>query len=99
MSRMLKAKGAIIKDKGVMADLSRKIELFINELDDDQAVELNKLAKSREVDVLIFPAGELENIEGLISELRNSQVYSSEEEFESEDIVESENEELDELDL
>lgn len=78
---MFKAKSAMIKDKGMMADLSRKVELFIEELTDEQAVELNSLAKGRSVDVIILTPGNLDDIEALINEIRSNTVHSNPDDF------------------
>jgi ABC-type sugar transport system substrate-binding protein len=67
---LFKTKGAILRDKGTLADNSKKIELFLSELNDEQVVALNKLVKMKEVDLIIINAGDLSLIESVLKEAR-----------------------------
>lgn len=66
---ILKAKSVYIRDNGTLADLTKKISLYLNEINDDQVVELNKLIRTKEIDILLMPVGMLENIESVIQKI------------------------------
>ena len=66
---ILKAKGVYIRDNGTLVDLSKKLSLFLNELNDNQVVQLNQLIKKKEVDVMILPPGTLDQIEDVIDQI------------------------------
>lgn len=68
MLHIFKSGQAMIKDKGTMADLSKKIELFINEVEDSDIIALNRLVKNREVGVIIVDANQFDDIFNLIKE-------------------------------
>lgn len=55
--KILYSIGAIIKDNGTMADMSKKVTLYLNELDDENLIALDKLVKEGSVDVIIVPNG------------------------------------------
>lgn len=78
---MLKVLNSIIKDKGTMADLSQKVELFMNELTDDQYLELKKLCRDRSIGVILLPSDQLEEVSKLISEAIEAFPNQSKEEF------------------
>jgi hypothetical protein len=65
---IFKAGEAVVKDKGVMADLSKKIELFINELDDENIVKLNRLVKQRSVGIILVPSDKFDVIYDVIKQ-------------------------------
>lgn len=44
--------GAIIKHKGMMADNSTKVEIFLNELSPEEAGILNQLCKGKIVNLI-----------------------------------------------
>jgi len=68
---IFKSKGGIIKHNGVMADLSTKISIFLNELTSDQVIELNELVKQRELDIILMKSGDLEKLEDFLTSLQN----------------------------
>lgn len=70
---------ALIKDKGVMADLSKKIELFINELPEESVVPLSRLVKNREVGVIIMSPDRFEVVFDMIKEAQKLLPGNSEE--------------------
>lgn len=64
---MLKAQGALLRHQGTMADGSTKLSLFIGEMDDEQAIDLNNLIKNKAVDVIFLKSGMLAEISEVIS--------------------------------
>lgn len=67
---IFKTKGATLRDKGTLVDNSKKIELFLSELNDEQVVALNKLVKQKEVDVILIDVGDLEIIEAVLKQAK-----------------------------
>lgn len=78
---MFKTKGAVIRDKGTLVDNSKKLELFISELNDDQVIALNKLVKNKSVDVILIDSGDLGLIEDVLKQVKDIQDISLEEEI------------------
>lgn len=64
---MLKAQGALLRHQGTMADGSTKLCLYIGEMDDEQAIDLNNLIKNKAVDVIFLKSGMLTEIAEVIS--------------------------------
>lgn len=60
---MLKIKSAYIKHKGMLVDKSTKIELILPELTIEEASILHSLITNVVADVILVPAGGLDNIE------------------------------------
>lgn len=66
---IFKSKGSEIRDRGTLVDGSKKIELLLNELSDEQVVYLNKLVRDKSVDVILVPSGLLCDMEDIISQI------------------------------
>ena len=62
---MLKIKGAVIKHKGVLADKSTKIEVFLPELTKQQQTMLYELVMQVAVDIIFTENGMLDEIDTL----------------------------------
>jgi hypothetical protein len=63
---LFKSEGCLLKDNGTMADLSKKITLYLNELSDHQIVNLNNLVRNQSVDIIILKAGDLAKFKEVI---------------------------------